>query len=125
MARSDAALLVESPPSHPPPLAYVVTAGLFPFLAYVGHARTVPASLAWIPRKTAQKVLWGLVLVHLAEASVATVITMRRRYRTADVAKWFVGTLTMGVFVLRQLFIEPRKPKSAVEPSKEDEKKAQ
>ncbi|KAJ3367292.1 hypothetical protein GGF31_007635 [Allomyces arbusculus] len=116
---------ITRPSTHAPPLAYLVTAGVFPVLTYVSHARTVPAFLAWIPRKVAQKVLWGLVLVHLAEASVATVITMRRRYRAADVAKWFVGTVTMGVFVLRQLFIEPRKPKSAAEPSKENEKKPQ
>ncbi|KNE60628.1 hypothetical protein AMAG_06004 [Allomyces macrogynus ATCC 38327] len=113
------------PPKHAPPLAYLVTAGVFPVLTYVAHASTVPASLAWIPRRAAQKIWWGLVLVHLAEASVATFITVRRRYRAADVAKWFVGTLTMGVFVLRQLFVEPRKRKSVTGPGKEGEKKAQ
>ncbi|KNE60629.1 hypothetical protein AMAG_06005 [Allomyces macrogynus ATCC 38327] len=112
-----------SPPSHAHPLAYLLVGGLFPVLTYVSHAPTVPPSLAWIPRETAQQLWWGVILLHLAEAAVATVITANRRYRAADVAKWFIGVLIMGGFVLNQLFLGPqptttgRPVKAAVAPA--------
>ncbi|KAJ3365751.1 hypothetical protein GGF32_008149 [Allomyces javanicus] len=105
-----------SPPSHAHPLAYLLVGGLFPVLTYVSHAPTVPASLAWIPRETAQQLWWGVILLHLAEAAVATVVAATRGYRAADVAKWFIGVLVMGGFVLNQLFLGPQGPVKAVAP---------
>ncbi|CAO3594915.1 unnamed protein product [Absidia cylindrospora] len=89
----------------------ISVSALFGFLALMGRASDsqlprllLPIRQSVINPTTANKILNTLVYIHIGEASMALLITLRRGwYSSSNVVKWSFSTLLYGVYSMRRL----------------------